>query len=109
MAKHSKSLSTTSGNHLWKYRKRMGFSQEEVAAILGHVNATHVSVYERGRKLPSFITALKLEIVYRVPVAFLFPDLYIRLKTSLRAREERLRAKWDGGVEEPRGRPRSAA
>src|SRR5438093_9937712 len=96
MTKQSKS--SHHGNHLWKYRKRMGFSQPQAAAILGYVNATQISLFEHGRKLPSFRTALKLELVYRVPVAFLFPELYGRLKATLRAREERLRAKWDAGA-----------
>lgn len=74
----------------------MGFTQEQVAAILGYVSPAHVGHWERGRKLPSLITALKLEIVYRVPVAFLFPELHARLRADLRQREERLRARWEG-------------
>ena len=85
----------------------MGFSQEEVAAILGYLSATHISEVEHGRKLPSFITALKLEIVYRVPVAFLFQDLYMRLRTGLRAREERLRI--GGGPANESGKSRRRA
>lgn len=77
-------------NRLWKFRKRMGFTQHEVAAILGYHTSTDISHYEHGRKLPSLVTALKLEIVYRVPVAFLFPEVYHALKQQLRAREERL-------------------
>lgn len=74
----------------------MGFSQRQVAQIFGYLSQTDVSQYERGRKLPSLVTALKFEIVYRVPVAFLFPELYRWLKNQLRAREEGLRAKWEG-------------
>jgi len=33
---------------------------------------------------------LRLEIIYRVPVAFLFPDLYEALRTEIRAEEARL-------------------
>lgn len=96
MKKH-RGLSKTAplGNRLWQYRKRMGFTQEEVAAILGHVTRDLISHFEHGRRMPSFTTALKLEIVYRVPVAFLFPEQYQRLKVRLREREERLRKQWD--------------
>jgi transcriptional regulator with XRE-family HTH domain len=73
----------------------MGFTQGQAAAILGYLPATSLSQYERGRKLPNLLTALKLEIVYRVPVSFLFPEVYAELKTELREREERLRADWD--------------
>lgn len=85
-----------SPNQLWKYRQRMGFSQRRVADILGYVSPYHISEYERGHKLPSLITALKLEIVYRIPVAFLYPELYKALKERLRAREEQLRAEREG-------------
>ena len=74
----------------------MGFSQRQVAEILGHLTATDISRYEHGGQRPGLVSALKFEIVYRVPVAFLFPELYRRLKEPLLAREERLRAKWNG-------------
>src|SRR5712664_3677676 len=61
------------GNRLWQYRKRMGFSQEQVATIVGHVSRDLISHYERGKRMPSLTTAMKLEIVYRVPISFLFP------------------------------------
>ena len=72
-------------NRLWMYRKRMGFSQRQVAALIGYASAEHVGHWEHGRKLPSLVTALKLEIVYRVPVAYLFLEDYARLKTEIRA------------------------
>src|SRR5947209_1519023 len=78
-------------NRLWQYRKRMGFTQKQVADIMGYISRAEISDFERGDKLPSFVSALKLEIVYRVPVAFLFPTLYARLKVQLREKEERLR------------------
>jgi len=68
----------------------MDFTQSQVAEILGYHSPTDISHYEHGRKVPSLVTALKLELVYRVPVAFLFPELYHELKEQLRAREERL-------------------
>ena len=45
-----------------------------------------VSHYEHSRALPPLPIALSLEILYRVPVAFLFPAMYDDLK--LRIREE---------------------
>ncbi len=75
----------------------MGFTQYQVASLLGYHTAVDISQFEHGQKLPSLVMALKFEIVYRVPVAFLFPDLYLQLKDKLRAREERLTA----GITEP--------
>ncbi len=64
--------------------------------LIGYASAEHVGHWEHGRKLPSLVTALKLEIVYRVPVAYLFLERYTKLKAELRTREDRLRAEWEG-------------
>lgn len=80
-------------NQLVLYRRRMGFSQKHVAQLLGHKDASLLSHYERGRRLPTLLTALRLEIVYRVPVAFLYRDLYEELREEIRAQEEEMRQK----------------
>ena len=77
-------------NYLWIYRKRMGFSQKRVALLLGHKTTTHVSDYERGRRLPSLKTALKLEIILRIPIAFVYGEQYNILKRNIREVENRL-------------------
>jgi transcriptional regulator with XRE-family HTH domain len=77
-------------NNLVLYRRRMGFSQKQVARLLGQRDASMVSHYEHGRAMPPLPVALSLEIIYRVPVAFLFPSLYDQLKLTIRAEEESL-------------------
>ena len=76
-------------NDLWTYRKKMGLSQKKAAYFMGMNKTNALSRYEHGAKLPGLVNALKLEIVYRTPVAFLFGDLYERLKKEIRKREER--------------------
>jgi transcriptional regulator with XRE-family HTH domain len=68
----------------------MGFSQKQVASLLGHRDTSMISHYERGRALPPLGVALGLEIIYRVPVAFLFPGMYDELKRNIRHDEESL-------------------
>ena len=68
----------------------MGFTQKQVARLLGHQDTSMVSHYEHGRALPPLPMALGLEIIYRVPVAFLFPGIYGELKGRIRQREEEL-------------------
>ena len=68
----------------------MGFTQKNVARLLGHADASMVSHYEHGRALPPLAIALSLEIIYRVPVAFLFPALHDELKLQIRKQEEEL-------------------
>lgn len=83
-------------NRLWHYRKRMGFTQRQAAAILGDLRVGDLSHFERGHRLPNLVTALKLEILYRTPVSYLYPELYAALKRTLRQRDDRLRAEWEG-------------
>jgi transcriptional regulator with XRE-family HTH domain len=77
-------------NRLASFRRRRGYSQLRVARLLGHKSHGALSSYERGRVLPTLITALKLEIVLRTPVAFLFPNVYETLRNGIRAEEDRL-------------------
>ena len=66
----------------------MGFSQKHVAGLLGFGDSSMVSRYERGHSLPSLALALKLGIVLRVPVEFLFPNLYENLRLRIRKEED---------------------
>jgi transcriptional regulator with XRE-family HTH domain len=75
-------------NDLVLYRKRMGFTQKQVAALLGQRDTSMISHYEHGRALPPLPVALGLEIIYRTPVAFLFPAMYNDLKQTIRRQEE---------------------
>ena len=77
-------------NNLILYRKRMGLTQKWVARLLGHRDASMISHYEHGRALPPLAVALSLEIIYRVPVAFLFPAMYDEMKRQIRGQEEML-------------------
>jgi transcriptional regulator with XRE-family HTH domain len=77
-------------NSLWTARNKMGFSQKRVACALGLKRTSVLSRYEHGKRIPGLINALKLEIVYRTPVAFLFSDLYLELKGQIRKKEEQI-------------------
>lgn len=77
-------------NNLVLYRRRMGFTQKQVARLLGQRDTSMVSHYEHGRALPPLPVALGLEIILRVPVAFLFPGMYDAMKHRIRREEEEL-------------------
>ncbi len=79
-------------NNLVLYRRRMGFTQKQVARLLGQRDTSMVSHYEHSRALPPLAVALGLEIIYRVPVAFLFPAMYDELKRQIREQEQTLAA-----------------
>jgi transcriptional regulator with XRE-family HTH domain len=80
----------TNKNAIVLYRRRMGFSQKQVARIVGQRDATRISHYEHGDMLPTLRDALALGIVLRVPLEFLFPALYKSLRETLRGREEEI-------------------
>ena len=73
----------------------MGFTQAEVATLLGYHQPTDISHYEHGRKLPSLVTALKLELIYRAPVGFLFYDLRDELRAQVQSHAEQMRPEGD--------------
>ena len=70
----------------------MGFSQKHVARLLGHKDTAMLSRYEKGSSLPPLLTALRLEIIYRVPVAFIYGAPYDAMRELIRKQEEKLAA-----------------
>lgn len=85
-----KQTSKRKPNSLDIYRRRMRFSQRHVAYLLGHRDSSAWSNYERGERLPSLENALRLGVILRVPVEFLFYALHDDLRSQIRAEEERL-------------------
>ena len=75
-------------NSIDLYRQRMHFSLKQVARLLGHQDGSALSAYERGQRLPSLTNALRLGIILRIPVEFLFPSLYDAMKKDIRAAEQ---------------------
>jgi len=66
------------------------FSTSHVARLLGHRDTSTFREFERGERLPSLVNAFRLSVILRVPVEFLFPDLYDGLKHEIRAQEEHM-------------------
>ena len=78
-------------NSLLIYRRRMGFSRKQVVQLLGHSNTSMLCRYENGQSMPPLHTALRLEIIYRAPVAFLYERMYSAIREEIRTSEARLR------------------
>ena len=77
-------------NNLIIYRQRIHFTQAQVAQLLGHRDSKRVSNLELGRRLPSLQTSLRLAVIYRVPVDFLYSEMYSAHREQIRAREQTL-------------------
>lgn len=67
-------------------RQRSGLSQKTVAFLLGRKFTDEISRYESGQRIPTLQTALKLEIIYRVPVRLLFYGTYQNCHWHIRER-----------------------
>jgi|SRR5579862_41400 len=80
-------------SYLRTYRKRSGFSQDEIAFLLGHQSGTKVSRYERRARRPLLETALAYEAVFKIPSRELFAGLYHKVEKRTRDRARLLAKK----------------
>jgi len=62
-------------NALRQYREQRGLSQKEVAQFLGFKDKTWVSHWENGDALPNLVSAIRLSMLYQVPIEELFNTL----------------------------------
>jgi DNA-binding XRE family transcriptional regulator len=62
-------------NKVRMLRRRLGVTQRELAAIIGHEGAAQISRLESGRRAPHFVEALKLELLLGLPTAEIFTRL----------------------------------
>jgi transcriptional regulator with XRE-family HTH domain len=53
----------------------MDYSQQQLAGFLSYKNASHISEWEKGRKLPTLKNAIRLSHILNTPVESLFPGL----------------------------------
>jgi transcriptional regulator with XRE-family HTH domain len=92
-------------NYLLTCRKAAGFSQDEVAFLLGGVSGTKVSRYERRTRVPQLDTALAYEAVFGTPVRELFAGRFQRVEGKIGRRVQLLVRKLEGGKHDrPTGR-----
>jgi len=77
-------------NRLQLFRHKRGLETERVAHLLGHRSTSTLEAYERAARLPTLINALRLSIILRTPVEFLYGQLYDNLRNGIRAEEDRL-------------------
>lgn len=79
-------------NDLRLERRQRGLSRKQVAGIVG-ISVDSIDSYERGRRLPNLITALKLQILFRSQLASFYEGLYAQLTAETRAAEEGVRTR----------------
>jgi len=80
-------------NYLRTYRRRHGFSQAEIAALLGIGSYRPVSRYEHGARHPHILTVFALEVVFGQPASELFAGAYDTVRHAVRERARRMEQK----------------
>ncbi|MEW6306746.1 MAG: helix-turn-helix transcriptional regulator [Verrucomicrobiota bacterium] len=90
-------VTTRLPNYLRSHRKRLAFSQEDVAFLLGAGSGAKVCRYERFVRVPSLETALAFEVIFRKPVRELFAGQYEKVECRVLARAQKLLETVDEG------------
>ena len=80
-------------NYLRTYRKRLGFSQPEMAFLLRLHDGAKICRYERYRRPPSLETALSYEVIFQTPAKELFRGMYQKVERNVIVRASALRHK----------------
>jgi transcriptional regulator with XRE-family HTH domain len=79
----------SSPNRLCVLRKQHGLSQKQLAALVGQ-DRTMISMYERGRILPTLASAGMLQLLFGLSVAEIFPELFRQLEQGLKTNRQKI-------------------
>jgi len=82
-------LVESSPNRLYLLRKQHGLSQKQLAALVGH-DRTMISMYERGRALPSLSSAGMFQLLFGLNITEIFPGLFRRLEQELESKHQKV-------------------
>lgn len=63
-------------NYLRTYRKRTGFTQDEIAFLLGCHSGAKISRYEHFTRLPNLKTIFAYEVIFRISARELFAGIH---------------------------------
>lgn len=77
------------GSAVRYHRRKSGLTQRDIAEVLATISDKQVAKHEHARSLPSLLSAIGYQIIFRVSIAELFPDIYETVRQSV---EERLAA-----------------
>jgi transcriptional regulator with XRE-family HTH domain len=76
-------VSKINSNLLALRRKRLAYEQKQIALLLGHQTKHQLSRYETGQRTPSLKEALKLSMLYGLPIRTLFSRYYRECREEL--------------------------
>ncbi|MDB5226639.1 MAG: helix-turn-helix transcriptional regulator [Bacteroidota bacterium] len=79
-------------NRLKKHRDIQGYTQKQIAFMLGFKNAARIGQWEKGLALPSIINLLKLSVIYSAFINDFYIDLLQEYKPHIIQKKETLSA-----------------
>jgi len=85
----SKDTNKKSKRFLWQARRRSGLPQKVVTFLMNKKSTAELHRYETGQTIPTLENAIKLEIIYRVPVRLLFNELFSNYRWQIIERSAR--------------------
>lgn len=65
------------------YRRKRHLKLKDIALLMKQKSSAHISHWEKGRKLPNLVNALKLSAILKCPVEILFPDLFNSIRNEV--------------------------
>ena len=77
-------------NYLFRLRRIRGYSQKQLAMLLGLRARKAISEFEQGRRLPPLKIAMSLEVVLGTRLSDIYADLYRELGVQAVDREDHL-------------------
>jgi transcriptional regulator with XRE-family HTH domain len=77
-------------NYLRTHRRRHGFSQAEIAMLLGTVAGTKVSRYENFTRMPGALTIFAFEVIFNQPASELFAGSFEAVRFAIQERARRM-------------------
>lgn len=77
-------------NSVLRYRERLGFTQAELAEMVGCKHSRSIRRIERGSVLPTTAVMLRIALALRVQIEFLYLETNLNLRDEVRAKEERM-------------------
>jgi transcriptional regulator with XRE-family HTH domain len=84
-------------------RKKSGLTQKELANVLGFSSELPVAEHERSVTIPSLLTAMAYEVIFRVPISEQFREVFATVETGVEERLAELEQKLEESREKGRG------
>ena len=70
-------------NSIRQYRRKRHFKLKDISLLVNQKSSADISHWEKGRKLPSLVNALKLSAILKCLIEILFSDLFNSIRNEV--------------------------